>query len=732
MWVLTTTFTSEDGARSDGVTGGLVHLSAGGVSLVLDAAGDRLPRILHWGAALGSPHAAELEALARADLPPTVTNRLDRPVPVGVVAEASTGWAGTPGISGDRRGRSFSPLFTVTDRRWSSNGAGGTFVATASDTDAQLSLTVTIDMSQDGVVRQQAALRNDGADDYALLALNLTLPVPSLAAELLDFTGRHLRERSPQRHPFTLGSYARDGRRGRTGADATLLLIAGQQGFGFGSGRVWAVHTAWSGNHTTFAERDSAGVSVLGGGELLQPGEVILPTAATYTTPWIVASCGDGLDDMSARLHRYLRARPHHPRSARPVTLNTWEAVYFRHDVGVLTNLADVAADLGVERFVLDDGWFRGRRDDTAGLGDWFVDEAIWPHGLHPLVQHVRDLDMQFGLWFEPEMISPDSDLARQHPDWIMSTGTRTPPESRHQQVLDLSNPAAWDHILDRMDQLISEYSIDYVKWDHNRDLVDAGHPKQGVPGVHDQTDAVYRLIDELKARHPALEIESCSSGGARADLGILERTDRIWASDCIDPLERQQNQRWTGLLLPPELIGSHVGAPTAHTTGRTHDLAFRAGTAFFGHFGIEWDVTTAEPAELEGLRAWIALYKRFRPLLHSGRVVRADHADPAHWVHGVVADDGSEAIYAFVAMRTGVWAPPGRICLPGLEGDALYDVRLLTPPREPIHGMPAYPQWTGSGIRLSGAALVHVGVQAPALHPEHLELLHLTRVSAL
>src|SRR6266542_1136250 len=247
-------------------------------------------------------------------------------------------------------------------------------------------------------------------------------------------------------------------------------------------------------------------------------------------------------------------------------------------------------ATCGVERFVLDDGWFRHRRDDTAGLGDWYVDETVWPHGLEPLIGHVRSLGMEFGLWVEPEMVNPDSDLYRAHPDWILSAGGRLPPTCRHQQVLDLANPGAYGYVRARLDALLSENDIAYLKWDHNRDLVDAGH--QGRPGVHAQTLAVYRLLDELRAAHPGVEVESCSSGGARVDLGILERTDRVWASDCNDALERQTIQRWTGLFLPPELIGTHVGPPRAHTTGRVHDLSFRAATALFGHAGIEWDVT--------------------------------------------------------------------------------------------------------------------------------------------
>ena len=262
------------------------------------------------------------------------------------------------------------------------------------------------------------------------------------------------------------------------------------------------------------------------------------------------------------------RQRPQHPRRPRPVTLNTWEAVYFDHTLEKLTALADAAADVGVERFVLDDGWFTGRRDDTAGLGDWFVDDAVWPKGLHPLVDHVTALGMEFGLWVEPEMVNPDSDLARAHPDWILRGRMSLPPAARQQQVLDLAHPEAYAYVAGRLNALLDEYPIAYLKWDHNRDLVDAGTGPGGVARVREQTLAVYRLLDELKSARPGLEIESCASGGARVDLGILDRTDRIWTSDSLDPIERLANQRYTALVVPPELMGMHLTSPVVHSSG--------------------------------------------------------------------------------------------------------------------------------------------------------------------
>jgi alpha-galactosidase len=723
-------------AGSPEVLGSIHYLRAAGVSLVVDCRGTTLPRVVHWGADLGELDNDELDTLGLTSVPPVFSNNIDVPVVPTVLPEHARGWPGLPGLSGHREGRDWSPLFSISsvDVRKGADGDGGVLSVAAEDNVAALGLRLELEMLPSGLVRLRATVRNQHPDQvYVVDGLVLALPAPVDATELLDLAGRHNRERSPQRQPFTVGARVRDSRRGRTGADATLILTAGTSGFGFRTGEVWGVHVAWSGNHRTYAERLHLGRAVLGGGELLLPGEVRLLPGEEYTGPWLYASYGRGLDDLSARFHEYLRSRPTHPTRVRPrpVVLNTWEAVYFDHNLHRLKELADIAASIGVERFVLDDGWFRRRRDDHAGLGDWYVDEEVWPKGLHPLADHVRNLGMEFGLWVEPEMVNPDSDLARAHPDWILSTGGRQPPLSRHQQVLNLGRKEAYAYVLELLDGLLNEYDIGYLKWDHNRDLVDAGQWPGGEAGVHAQTLAVYQMMDELKARHPGLEIESCASGGARVDLGIIERTDRIWASDCNDALERQSIQRWTELLLPPELVGAHVGPTHAHTTGRTHDLAFRAGTALFGHFGIEWDIATASQQEIADLSRWIFVYKQLRHLLHSGTVVRADHPDAALWVHGVVASDASEALFALVSMTTTVTGPSGQARLPGLDPDTAYRVT----PQAPADTVPTLDQvptpWLKApGITATGRMLGEAGLQVPSQFPESLLLLHLMKVS--
>ena len=404
-----------------------------------------------------------------------------------------------------------------------------------------------------------------------------------------------------------------------------------------------------------------------------------------------------------------------------------WEAVYFDHDLDRLKALADKAAQVGLERYVLDDGWFRHRRDDTAGLGDWYVDEGVWPDGLDPIVDHVTGLGLEFGLWFEPEMVNEDSDVARAHPEWILRVPSRLPIRSRNQQVLDLSNPDAWQYIYDRMHAILGAHRIGFVKWDHNRDLFDAGRQATGGAGVHEQTLATYRLLAALREAHPDVEFESCSGGGGRADLGILELTDRIWTSDCIDPLERQTIEAGTGLMVPPEMMGSHIASPHSHTTGRRHDLSFRAATAMFGHLGVEWDLTAASEDDLAELATWIAAYKEHRSLLHHGVSVRSDDPDPALRVHGVVASDAREAIVAVVQLATGVTHPPGRVRVPGLDPALRYRVTPLAPGDVPgPRTGREVPAWWAGGVTLTGRALATVGLQAPNQHPEHTVLLHL------
>ncbi|WP_234998816.1 alpha-galactosidase [Demequina sp. NBRC 110057] len=695
-----------------------MRLSAPGVEVVLDLA-PGYPVVLHWGAPLGDVEVADLRVLTAGAVPGADLDDLADP---GMLRENARGFTGRPALRGHRGGGAFSPLFAVE----AVAVEGSRAVVRMADAAAGLTLDLTLSMTPQGVLLIDQALTNAGEGDYSLDELSAWLPVPDRATETLDFSGRWLLERQPQRLPFAPGLRLREGQEGRSGHDHTVVQCALTPDATTERGEVWALGVLWSGGIRHLAERDVRGRGALGAGELLEAGEAELAPGDTYAAPTVAALYSSaGLDGLSAASHAWLRSRPGRAASARPLTLNVWEAVYFDHDLDTLTRLADRAAAVGVERFVLDDGWFGSRRDDTSGLGDWVVSDEAWPTGLAPLAEHVHGLGLQFGLWFEGEMVNPDSDLYRAHPDWILQVPGRVPPLARQQLVLGLVNPEAYTHVLESVSALVGEHSIDYLKWDHNRFLTDAGHA--GTPAAREQTLAIYRLFDELKARHPGLEIESCASGGGRVDLGMVFHADRFWTSDQNDPLERQQIQRWTSLVIPPEMLGSHIGPTTSHTTGRTHGIQLRAVTALFGHAGIEWNLLDATDAELEALTGWTAFYREHRALLHGGRVVRVEHPDPGAVVHGVVASDASAALFAYVQVTPAAGTSPAAFRLPGLDPAARYRVRPHEfAPAEAIQKVA--PAWM-DGVEATGAALDRVGLRPPILRPEQALLVVVERI---
>lgn len=642
--------------------------------------------------------------------------------PATVLAEASLGFPARPGIEGHQLdGSGWAPRMLAT----STNCSDSSVEMIAEDPDAGLRQRVSVELDPSGVIAVSVEVTNIGDAPYQLAGSTMTLPLPNSYREVLRLGGRWSSEFRSERVAFESGALEIENRAGRTSHDRFPAVFVGESGFSEERGEVLAAHLAWSGNARLRLEALSDGRRILQCGDALLPGEVLLESGETYTAPTLLLAWSDtGLNGISDCFHPYVRSRPTHPTSDRPVLLNTWEAVYFDHDLTTLKELADAAAQVGAERFVLDDGWFRHRRDDTAGLGDWYVDEGVWPDGLDPIIDHVRGLGLEFGLWFEPEMVNPDSDLYRAHPDWALVPTTQTPVEARNQLVLDLSNPAVFNYLFERITSILAQYKIGYVKWDMNRNLVAATH--DGRATVHGQTRHVYRLIDAVKAAHPTVEIESCSSGGARADLGILERTDRVWTSDCNDALDRQRIQRGFSYLLPPELMGAHIGPPTSHTTGRTHTLAFRAATAFVGHLGIEWNVLSASDEDRGRLSRIVALHKQFRPLLHSGRVVRYDCGDPAAMASAVIAHDQQQALVSFAQIATSDALATGNLRIRGLLADSSYDVTLLDLESQGDLGKAfRQPDWVESGIRLTGAQLA-AGLQTPILNPESAIILHI------
>ena len=754
----TSTFT---GAAADGTALTAVYLTqpAANVAIGLVFAGSDLPRIVHWGRPLAKPDT--LLAAYDALKPQRVSGALDDTVWPSILPTQAESWIGEQRVVLRRAGVELFPKFTVTNIETGGvleatldavSGESYTDVAgharatgparvpgvivTARDEEQGVEVEWHLELLPGGLVRQKATVTNlFGADAGAPLEIGkieLGFPLPESAGEILTTTGHHLRERSPQRQPLTVGRFEKPQLAGRPDFDASLLLTAGVPGFGFEHGDAYSVHVGWSGNSVLSAERLPYTTGVIGGGELLFGGEVTLAGPGegqnSYDTPWLFGSYGDGLNEIAARFHSYVRSL--HPRlfsHGRPVILNTWEAVYFDHNFDTLKALADRAADSGVERFVVDDGWFGSRRDDTSGLGDWQISQDVWPDGdksLKALADYVHGKGLEFGLWFEPEMVNPDSDLFRAHPDWVLKpTEGRLPMQGRTQQVVDLTNPDAYDYIYGAMDKLVGELGIDYIKWDHNKLVTEAVSPRTGRPAVHQQTLAVYRIFTDLKAAHPGLEIESCSSGGGRVDLGILEVADRIWGSDCVDPVERADIQRYTSLLVPPEMIGEHVGASPAHSTHRATTQELRMAMAFFGHMGIEWNLLKEPQEDIDKLAEWVAEFKKHREWFAVDTVVHSDAADPAVRLDGVVMPNQAAAIYRFTQLTTSQTYPAAPVRLPGLDPDKVYevsplDVSLDLAKQDIANGQSPLGWWKAGGVRMTGRALATYGIRPPALHP--------------
>lgn len=700
----------------------IFELSADGVSLIVDTS-TGTPVILHWGADLGFKEIGDdLLMVVREGVPHA---DLDEPQNPGVWRENARGFLGRPALQGHRSGQDWSQHFKLKSHSKTDN----TLTVVSEDVAAGLEVSVHFEITKSGVVIISQSVTNTGSEDFSLTELTTWVPIPDQATETMDFTGRWVLERQPQRRRIQSGTWSREVREGRSGHDYTIVQLALTEGADYQSGEVWSLGLMWSGNNRHLVEKMPTGRTTMGAGELLLPGEIILAPGEKYETPSVAATySSEGIDQISHRIYSWLRSRPTHPTNIRPrpVTLNVWEAVYFNHNLEKISELADVAKEVGVERLVLDDGWFGDRRDDHKGLGDWVVSKEVWPQGLKPLIDKVRANGMEFGLWFEGEMVNPDSDLYRAHPDWILKVGDRVPPEGRHQQVLDLTHPEAYQHVFNQVNAVLTENDISYIKWDHNKVLIEPGH--FGQAAVHNQTKALYRMFDELKKNHPGLEIESCSSGGARIDLGMVFHADRFWTSDCNDALERQYIQRYTQIAIPPEMLGSHVGPTLGHQTGRTHRLSFRAVTALFGHAGIEWDITEATPEERKHLKNWTEFYKAHRGLIHSGKMIRVGQKDESTFVHGVVSQDQSQALFAYVQLRPSGGTKPSAFCMAGLDEKARYRVKLEEPAGPALYMHQQLPKWL-DGVVLTGAALARIGLRPPILAPENAILVSVERV---
>ena len=702
----------------------MFRLDGGGDTLLL-ASRDGPPVLAYWGPVLPAEVGADsVDALAQRAIP---QGMLDAGEVFDLVPEAGRGFTGHPALQVHRPSGGFVTQLGFVSAKAVENGHE---ILLRDDlAGIELVLTVTLDPAT-GVAAFRSRLTNRGAEPLAVDWL-AAAALPLAHDEVMLFDGRWAREFQTVRQRVPTGLVLKDNRTGRTSHHAPPFAAVGRPGFGQQSGEVLGLCLAWSGDHRILVERLRDGRLQAQAGELFLPGEMVLQPGEAYETPILYAArSAAGLNGLSARFHPFVRdtilagrlkAKP------RPVHFNTWEAVYFRHDLAELKALADLAAQFGAERFILDDGWFKARNDDTTSLGDWVVDPAKYPDGLAPLIDHVRGLGLEFGLWVEPEMANADSDLLRAHPDWTLHADGRTQPLGRGQYVLDLTRPEVADNIFAQLDALLSAHPIGYLKWDMNRDLTHAA--SRGRPAGHAQTLAVYALIDRLRAKHPGVEIESCASGGGRADYAILRRTDRVWTSDCNDPFERQAIQRGFSIFFPPEIMGAHVGPAASHTTARRSSLMLRAMTALFGHMGIEADVRDFSDADRARLTEAIALHKRHRALLHGGLTRRFDLADPGALAMMVSSEEGGLVSYAQV--ETSPHAAPEPLRLPGLEPETAYRIILLNPSKRAGAAMKRLPDLVaGKAITVTGRMLAVMGLPPPILRAGEIAVFHLEPVT--
>ncbi|GHB13256.1 alpha-galactosidase [Streptomyces tendae] len=534
------------------------------------------------------------------------------------------------------------------------------------------------------VIERRTVLRNAGTGHLSLPRTDSaawSLP-PLPGYRVSHVTGQWSAESQLHREPLPRGETVLTSRRGITSHHAGPWLMLDSGEAGEDHGRVWSAALAWSGSWRITVQRTPDGRAGFTGGVGHEGTCVPLAPGEEFTTPVFAGLCTDGGFGAASRAwHAYTRAHvlPYADETA-PVLYNSWEATGFDVDEAGQKALAERAAALGVELYVVDDGWFGGRRDDHAGLGDWTPSDRF-PDGLGPLVAAVHGLGMRFGLWVEPEMVNPDSDLYRAHPDWVLHLPGRPRGELRNQLVLNFARDDVADWAYDWLTRLVADHGIDFLKWDMNRAFSEAGWP--GRPDGHDRlwtgyVANLYRVLDRLRADHPGLRLEACGGGGGRVDLGVLRRTDQAWVSDNTDAVDRLVIQHGFGQIHPARAMSAWVTDVPNQLTARTVPLRFRFHVAMAGLLGIGGDLTRWSEEELETGAKLVAEYKRVRHLVQHGALHRLSgpHGEQPTVVQ-YAAEDGSEVLVLAWRRgpRHGVAQPPVR--LRGLTPGARYrDVR--------------------------------------------------------
>ena len=490
--------------------------------------------------------------------------------------------------------------------------------------------------------------------------------------DVIHLPGAWARERHIQRIPQPTATMVFDSKRGASSHNENPFIALVRPETTETCGDAYGFCLMYSGSFSAEVSgeqygstRVQMGIQPLGFAWELAPGESFQAPEA------IMVYSSNGLGEMSRRFHKIIRenvCRGKFRDTERPVLINNWEATYFNFNQEKILALAEKAKEIGVDLMVLDDGWFGKRDSDNCSLGDWVVDKRKLPDGLESLCQKVNELGMQFGLWFEPEMISPDSDLYRAHPDWCIHVDGRPRTEGRHQLVLDLTRKEVCDYIIDAVSAVLHSCPISYVKWDMNRNITEM--PRKGF--AHQYILGLYRVMEEITSRFPDILFESCAGGGGRFDAGMLYYMPQTWTSDDTDAVERLYIQEGTGLVYPISAMGAHISAVPNHQVGRTTPVPFRGKVAMMGRFGLELDLGRLNEETLDALSKEIALYKTYQQDIHYGDLYRL--LSPYKGKTAAYEIVSQKRVLVFVMNITGTpCQAPLRLKLQGLEPNGTY-----------------------------------------------------------
>jgi alpha-galactosidase len=540
--------------------------------------------------------------------------------------------------------------------------------------------------TETGILRRSATIENRTDAPFTIeqvAAGTWNLP-RGTDYRLRYLTGRWAAEWNLQEQSIHPGKTILESRRGTTGAQNNpWFAIDHNVSTDQDEGSVWFGALGWSGSWQIAIEQDmQQQVRVTGGPNAFDFGYLLKKGEKFSTSSFYGGYSSHGIGGASRLLHRFEidSLLPHHPTpKLRPVLYNSWEATGFDVDEPGQIALAEKAASLGVERFVMDDGWFGGRKNDHAGLGDWYVNPQKFPHGLKPLIDKVHSLNMDFGLWVEPEMVNPDSDLYRKHPDWVLNFPGRPRTEGRNQLVLNLARPDVRAYVYGFLDKLLKENDISFLKWDYNRNWSEPGWP--AVPQDQEKnvyvdfTRNFYSILAELRQNHPNVEIESCSGGGSRVDLGVMQYTDEVWPSDNTDAYDRLQIQNGFSYPYTPGVMMAWVTESPTWVNNRTLSLEYRFLSSMQGSLGIGANLNKWTPEDLAKATQMVAQYKSIRETVQRGELYRliTPENNSEQSVTETVSRDGKQAVtFAFLHSSTEYSSFP-RILLRGLDENAMY-----------------------------------------------------------